>query len=1370
MNTIPKKAGLLLCLWLTGVLQLNAQINTGSSCTGAVNTGVPQQLTQPDTEGWISFQATSTNLNLYMERNSVSDPVAIQGMTVYSGACSALTAIGSNQLSGSTDPQLFVPLNGLSVGTTYYVKTSKINFTTNCTNCSTDRPQATFNSSNFPCNLTVTLFQDIDLAGLGGSLPVMGTYFSPSTNPFLQLPPLCGNHILQIAYNQGAVTQVWLTNGVTTSSYSAGASVFTLAIPANTTTTAQQYTLITSPYYQPILDPEFGCKTITFDVLPLPDVNFGIQPNPVCQGSPFCLISPPASSLATVVYDYYKITGAWAASPSFSYNATNWYGNPGNSVIITNSITAANVITSTCLATNSYSVGQHPFGLVAYYTFSNWPGYNGCVHTSVKNLSVSPNPGTISISSSTSTVCKGTSLTLTATINPAITSVTWQPGNLTGLVVSVTPSVSTTYTLIASTAAGCTVSATLFIEAKDCCVPELPSMIALTNCTLVANGTGGATPWANIVSGANLTGVNIALPAGGAIAGNFFIKGNLSVNAAATLQNSRMVFDEAAAIIQNAALTVNKSYLSGCNKNWVGIRTGAILTVSNSVIEDAQDAVISNVGSGVHGGITLYNTIFNKNYRGVNIGFRPYALLSVKECIFTTRIISPSLYAYQSGTLWRNLTAFSPATLQTYLNANLMGSPALGLSNAGRGQIGIQLFAASSSQSGNPPLNIGANLSQPYVNLFDNLPVGIYNYGSNITVLKNQFMNHSGISGYDATAGQSAGVYVDQGRVLVGTITGAVGSVASNTFVSNKNGVMATNNSSVQIGGNQFSGHSQSGVFITKMYSSAGNTFVNTVVNNAFLNNGIDVNGFDNQKIQLQVMSNTSQHTPAAFKNNQAYNVVLAELNQNAACQYSVESNVFNGKFTNGVLAMQVYGASVSNNTITMKPPFSSNFMAPVWLQNSAEMKVKSNVLNASPSTSQSWNTFGIFTALCTNNLYCSNDIKGTGTSMKFQGNSPSMIWKNKLNNNPSDPNQIGIFLDANGFVGNINFPVGSFTTCAENEFGDFGYADTYVGSGNGNLIDYPLPNSAGNPYCPFVNLSGSSSSPNFTATANGNLGYADCGGPTLQQINSLSSTTTALSTGIAPIVNNASSNVSSTPEADYIADKGVYTLIRQSAVNPAAVNGGVAFVNTLSQSAIGTFYKTDSLASKYAVNHNTLTLQQAQTQNAITVTGNTIDQNQKLFNGIYLTYLKDENQLTSAQMSSLRQLAALCPFTDGTSVYQARTLLRKYDSTQYVNECERSVPPAKGAAGRTMGTPSVKTVTLTTQVFPNPASTELNITTELENAEFTLYNVLGEVLISTKLNPLTKLDVSGLKNASYLYTIRQSGQLIQSDKLIITK
>ncbi|MBI2722784.1 MAG: hypothetical protein HYX39_11480 [Bacteroidetes bacterium] len=84
--------------------------------------------------------------------------------------------------------------------------------------------------------------------------------------------------------------------------------------------------------------------------------------------------------------------------------------------------------------------------------------------------------------------------------------------------------------------------------------------------------------------------------------------------------------------------------------------------------------------------------------------------------------------------------------------------------------------------------------------------------------------------------------------------------------------------------------------------------------------------------------------------------------------------------------------------------------------------------------------------------------------------------------------------------------------------------------------------------------------------------------------------------------------------------------------------------------------------------------------------------------------------------------------FTDGTNVYQARALLRHYDTTEYFNSCEFNIP---AFTSNRMG--NAETVlnnlpqALNTKVFPNPASTEVIITTDLEGAQLFVYSVCSQ-------------------------------------------
>lgn len=70
--------------------------------------------------------------------------------------------------------------------------------------------------------------------------------------------------------------------------------------------------------------------------------------------------------------------------------------------------------------------------------------------------------------------------------------------------------------------------------------------------------------------------------------------------------------------------------------------------------------------------------------------------------------------------------------------------------------------------------------------------------------------------------------------------------------------------------------------------------------------------------------------------------------------------------------------------------------------------------------------------------------------------------------------------------------------------------------------------------------------------------------------------------------------------------------------------------------------------------------------------------------------------------------------------------------------------------------------------VFPNPANTELIITTELEGAEIVITNIIGQVVLKTTLTSKTILNVSELSAGTYVYNIKKDYKVIKADKLII--
>ncbi|MDR1809277.1 MAG: T9SS type A sorting domain-containing protein [Prevotella sp.] len=76
--------------------------------------------------------------------------------------------------------------------------------------------------------------------------------------------------------------------------------------------------------------------------------------------------------------------------------------------------------------------------------------------------------------------------------------------------------------------------------------------------------------------------------------------------------------------------------------------------------------------------------------------------------------------------------------------------------------------------------------------------------------------------------------------------------------------------------------------------------------------------------------------------------------------------------------------------------------------------------------------------------------------------------------------------------------------------------------------------------------------------------------------------------------------------------------------------------------------------------------------------------------------------------------------------------------------------------------------------VFPNPVSTSLNVKCEMLNGAphsgadvAAIYDITGKKLISCKLSPVTKMDVSQLSAGTYFLEITLSNNVVKSFKII---
>jgi hypothetical protein len=155
---------------------------------------------------------------------------------------------------------------------------------------------------------------------------------------------------------------------------------------------------------------------------------------------------------------------------------------------------------------------------------------------------------------------------------------------------------------------------------------------------------------------------------------------------------------------------------------------------------------------------------------------------------------------------------------------------------------------------------------------------------------------------------------------------------------------------------------------------------------------------------------------------------------------------------------------------------------------------------------------------------------------------------------------------------------------------------------------------------------------------------------------------------------------------------------------------------------------------------------------------------------------IKDSVRLNPVHVPVLREIAKLCPYTDGFGVYMARALLHKVDTLHfpvYKNECER-VPDVSDKMEETNLTGSVSEEYF--KVYPNPTSSILNIEYGSSDSEgksliFEMYDVFGRIVKAQKLNGAKSIiSTDDLQVGIYHYSLRVEGEIKYSGKEIIIK
>lgn len=261
-----------------------------------------------------------------------------------------------------------------------------------------------------------------------------------------------------------------------------------------------------------------GSAVTTISISAAPPVSiFPATVAPICIGGAVNLIGVGAPSFTWLPGNVTGIFQTFSPTVTTTYTAIGAASSCTNSATITVTVDPGPSMTLTAtppLACPGASVtlsGTAPTAVGSFtwdpgattgssivVTATNSGGYSvtarnalGCSATYTINPNYSPLPS-LTISPSSPSVCFGSSITLTASGG---NTYTWQPGNLNGTSISVSPTTNTTYTLTGANGAGCTSQTTTVVNVISLPVISStanPASFCVGNC-FTFNNSGAVT-------------------------------------------------------------------------------------------------------------------------------------------------------------------------------------------------------------------------------------------------------------------------------------------------------------------------------------------------------------------------------------------------------------------------------------------------------------------------------------------------------------------------------------------------------------------------------------------------------------------------------------------------------------------------------------------------------------------------------------------------------------------------------------------------------------------------------------------------------------------------------------------------------------
>ena len=887
--------------------------------------------------------------------------------------------------------------------------------------------------------------------------------------------------------------------------------------------------------------------------------------------------------------------------------------------------------------------------------------------------------------------------------------------------------------------------------------------LTLYACCLPPAGTTNLVMYSNSVIGTNLTLTNK----------------NIYINNTLTINNSAQVFFDkchvvmgpnAQIIVDKANFQIFKTWIHSCNSMWQSIYglAGSKISVEASFIEDAKRAIVDSTGSK----ITLVNNWFNKNRISVNYKFNNTVTnntLYQTGNVFTCRVVpQPALLGNPLPPVLApttNLAYLNPLPLTTLL------APYAGI----RSVDGILIEGANVQAFNiNNPVEIGQAVSgnnggmdQISRNVFDNQDNGLYNKQSNTEIVNAWFQNNTnGI--YNA----GTFLYINNNNLKVGGNKNK-----TCIFYNNDVGLASIYTANITASRNIFNKNTF-GANIKYLASPLTPLKTVTLDENTFNDNTVaGVYAHDNYTGNINLTNNHLNNNTTTGYN---YGIVFNENSTNVMPTnyplYTIYNNeifdIGTGNSKNAILGFNTYNPQITDNYIKVKPDptgSATNTQAFINIIGCKKAFVSNNQLTGVGGAINAANTWrrGIEVTMSDESFVSCNNITQIPASVKLNGACPSSsIYKNTFVSFYT-----GFWIDgANAQMGPQYNPytIPAGTEPSDNRWiaGSVGSSALY--SSNSALIGTQLVDKF---Y--FRNTASSfyynSQSPAILGPSNQLLAA-----PILVSVlnagpanpNCLYHPTPAFK-----LANQTAVNAAGLPAVAHLfARRALYSNLTAGAVNTSSNVVLSTFKTVEMPVSVGQFYQVDTLLALGRQANNMAQVAQALSLSQAVLVSCAVEQNQQTYNVLYASYITNQT-LDSVELSQLRTLALLCPYTDGHAVLQARGLLFNFDrTTNYTNSCEASMV-VDNNNHRMSGSMEQEPESADIAMYPNPAENSIVITDVYSKAKVEVYSIMGQlILIKDIESDKETIDLSALNNGTYLVKITSDAKTLKTDRLIIIK